>query len=328
MRNAAQDRNGFVNGRLRHDHRLEPALQRGVLFNVLAVFREGRRADDLNFSARERRLEDICRVHRPFGVARADQIVYLVDHKDDVAELFDLLDEALHAAFKLTAELRARDQRRQIHQIDLFVQQLIRNIAAHDLLREALGNGRLADARLADQTGIVFLTAVEDLHDALRLDLAADDAVKLAVARLAGQILAVGIEELVPLLALTGRLLLRSLLLFLLVLLCRQLAFVSGIAEKLIEEREGRRLALLLLVVLVTVRLLLLGGDHAQSAQSVGHFAAQIFQIVVRDAHALHQIVHGLDAKLPRTFEAEALVDGISVFNFCNENDRKIFLAS
>jgi len=132
----------------------------------------------------------------------------------------------------------------------------------------------------------------------------------------------------VPLLALTGRLLLRSLLLFLLVLLCRQLAFVSGIAEKLIEEREGRRLALLLLVVLVTVRLLLLGGDHAQPAQSVGHFAAQIFQIVVRDAHALHQIVHGLDAKLPRTFEAEALVDGISVFNFCNENDRKIFLAS
>ena len=96
---------------------------------------------------------------------------------------------------------------------------------------------------------------------------------------------------------------------------------------KFVYDRRDQ-LDLLLLVVLVTVRLLLLGGDHAQSAQSVGHFAAQIFQIVVRDAHALHQIVHGLDAKLPRTFEAEALVDGISVFNFCNENDRKIFLAS
>ena len=115
VRNAAQDRNGFVDGRLRHDHRLEPALQRGVLFNVLAVFREGRRADDLDLSARERRLEDIRRVHRAFGVARTDQIVYLVDHKNDVAELFDLFDEPLHAAFKLTAELRARDQRRQIH---------------------------------------------------------------------------------------------------------------------------------------------------------------------------------------------------------------------
>ena len=36
--------------------RLEAALKRGVLFNVLAILGERRRADDLNFASGERRL--------------------------------------------------------------------------------------------------------------------------------------------------------------------------------------------------------------------------------------------------------------------------------
>ena len=86
--------------------------------------------------------------------------MHLVDHKDDVAELFDLVDQALHAAFKLAAELRARDERSQVEQVHLFVAHLERDAPLVDAHRKPLGHGGLADARLADQAGVVLLAAV------------------------------------------------------------------------------------------------------------------------------------------------------------------------
>ena len=53
MGDAADDGDGLLNCRLRHGYGLEAALQGGVLFDILPVFCEGRRTDDLNFAARE-----------------------------------------------------------------------------------------------------------------------------------------------------------------------------------------------------------------------------------------------------------------------------------
>ena len=53
---AADDIRCVVDGRLCHGDGLEAALQCGVFFNVLAVLGERRCADDLNFSAGQRRL--------------------------------------------------------------------------------------------------------------------------------------------------------------------------------------------------------------------------------------------------------------------------------
>ena len=50
---AAQDLKALVLRRLGDCDRLEAPLKGGVLFNVLAVFRERRRADDLNLAAGE-----------------------------------------------------------------------------------------------------------------------------------------------------------------------------------------------------------------------------------------------------------------------------------
>ena len=98
---AADDGDGLLNGRLSDGDGLEAALERGVLFDMLAVLVEGRCADDLNFAARERGLEDIGGVHGALRVARADKIMHLVNDQNDIAELFDLLNESFHAAFKL-----------------------------------------------------------------------------------------------------------------------------------------------------------------------------------------------------------------------------------
>ena len=50
--------------RLFHHDLLEAALQRGILLDIFAVLCVGRSADQLNISARQRRFQDIGRIHR------------------------------------------------------------------------------------------------------------------------------------------------------------------------------------------------------------------------------------------------------------------------
>ena len=78
---AAQDRDGVLDARLADVHRLEAALERRVLLDVLAIFVERGRADDAQLAAREHRLEHVAGVHRAFGLARADERVHLVDER-------------------------------------------------------------------------------------------------------------------------------------------------------------------------------------------------------------------------------------------------------
>ena len=88
---AAQDLHGVVDRRLLDADLLEAPLERGVALQVLAVLVQRRRADGLQLTARQRRLEDRGRVDRALGRARADEVVQLVDEQDDVAPLGDLL---------------------------------------------------------------------------------------------------------------------------------------------------------------------------------------------------------------------------------------------
>ena len=71
--------------RLVDEHRLEAAGKGGVLLDMLAVFVERGRADAVQFAARQRRLQQVRRIHRAVGLAGADQRVHLVDEQDDAA---------------------------------------------------------------------------------------------------------------------------------------------------------------------------------------------------------------------------------------------------
>ena len=76
---AAQDRDRVLDRRLAHEHLLEPALERGVLLDVLAVLVERGRADHAQLAAGEHRLDHVAGVDRALGAARADDRVQLVD---------------------------------------------------------------------------------------------------------------------------------------------------------------------------------------------------------------------------------------------------------
>ena len=82
---AFQNLHRVVDGRFVDADRLEAAFQRGVFLDMFAVLGEGGCADDLDFAAGQRRFQHIGGVHRPFGVACADQVVHLVDEQDDIA---------------------------------------------------------------------------------------------------------------------------------------------------------------------------------------------------------------------------------------------------
>ena len=111
--------------------------------------------------------------------------------------VLDLLEHGLEALLELAAVLGAGDERAEVERDDALVLEPLGHVAAHDPLGEALGDGGLADARLADQHRVVLGPPAEDLDDAADLLVAADDRVELARARLRGQVAAVLLERLV-----------------------------------------------------------------------------------------------------------------------------------
>ncbi len=66
-------------------NRLEPAFERGVLLDVLAILVERGRADAPELAAGQGGLEQVGGVHRALGLARADDEVQLVDEENHPA---------------------------------------------------------------------------------------------------------------------------------------------------------------------------------------------------------------------------------------------------
>ena len=148
---------------------------------MLAVLVERRRADAVQLAARERGLEHVGRVDRAFGAARADERVQLVDEEDDVAAgLGDLRQHGLQPLLELAAVLRAREQRAEVERHDALVLQALGHVAGDDAVGEPLDDRGLADARIADQHGVVLAPPREHLHDAPDLGVAADHRIELA----------------------------------------------------------------------------------------------------------------------------------------------------
>ena len=192
--------------RLADVDRLEAALERGVLLDVLLVLVERRRADRAQLAAGEHRLEQVRGVDRALGRAGADDRVQLVHEQDDLAVgLGDLLQDGLQALLELAAVLGAGEQRADVERDDLAVAQRLGDVAGDDPLGEALDDRGLADARLADQHRVVLRAAGEDLDDAADLVVAPDDRVELAVLGRLREVAAELLQRLVLVLGRSGR---------------------------------------------------------------------------------------------------------------------------
>ena len=185
---ATQNRDRVLHARLAHEHLLETTLKRRVLLDVLAVLVQRGRADQAKLAARQHGLEHVRRAQGAVRRTGTDDRVNLVDEQHDVAARLDLLEHLLEAFLEIAAVARAGHHGAQIQRIDLLVLQRLRHVAGVDLLREAFDDGGLADARLADQHGVVLRAARQHDHDTFDLVGAPDHRVELALGRFGGQV--------------------------------------------------------------------------------------------------------------------------------------------
>ena len=194
----AQDRDRVLDRGLAHQHLLEPALEGGVLLDPLAVLVQRGRADHAQLAAGQHRLEHVARVHRALGGAGADHGVQLVDERDDLAvALLDLVQDGLEPLLELAAVLGAGHHRAEVERDQPLAAQRLGHVAGHDPLGQALDDGGLADAGLADQHRVVLGPPGQHLDHAPDLGVPADDRVELAVPGQLGQVDAVLLQRLV-----------------------------------------------------------------------------------------------------------------------------------
>ena len=185
-----EDLDGLVHAGGFHEHLLEAALQGPVLLDVLAVLVQGGGADALDLTPRQSGLEHVAGVQRATGAAGAHDGVDLVDEEDHVRAVLQLVHHRLHALLELAAVLGAGHQAGDVQRHDALVEEHAAHLALHDAQGQALGNGALAHAGLADQHGVVLLAAAQHLAHAFDLLLAAHDGVQLALLGHLGQVAA------------------------------------------------------------------------------------------------------------------------------------------
>ena len=244
----------------------------------------------------------------------------LINDQNDISGFFDLVNESFHAAFKLAAELGSCHHGGHIQHINFLVQKLIGYLTVHDPLGKSFGNGGFTNTGLTDETGIILLTAVEDLNHTLSLRITAYNAVDLAFFGLSGQVQAVGFQEL--------SLVLFSLRLagFTLSLLGRfRLLRPVRIGEELAEIRESGSTAIFLFILIFLIHL---GHQLIAAPQNAHHFSGEVFQILLGNAHFLHHVINGLYAQFPGTFQAKTFIFGLTVFNFRNKNHSIVLFTS
>ncbi|CAB4701702.1 unannotated protein [freshwater metagenome] len=82
-------------------------LKCSILFNMLAVLIKGCRADCLQFTTGEHRLQDACGINCAFCGASAHESVHFVNKQDDVAAGANLFEHLLQALLEITAVARA-----------------------------------------------------------------------------------------------------------------------------------------------------------------------------------------------------------------------------
>ncbi|MPN60312.1 hypothetical protein SDC9_208040 [bioreactor metagenome] len=77
---------------------------------MLAIISQRGRADALQFTPRQCRLQDTGSVYAALRLSGTDNVLKLIDKKNDRRIVTQLINDGLHALLKLAAVLGPRDQ--------------------------------------------------------------------------------------------------------------------------------------------------------------------------------------------------------------------------
>ena len=185
----AQDLHGIGDARLGYVDLLEPPRQCAILLEHAAEFLIGRRTHAPQLARRQLGLEQVrCVHHAARGRAGANDGVNLVDKQYSAVLLAELGEHALEALFEIAAIFRTGDQRPEIERIDHAMAEHVGDFTVDDHARQAFGDRRLADPRLAHEQRVVLAAPAERLNDPLDLVIAPDERIHVALGGLAVEI--------------------------------------------------------------------------------------------------------------------------------------------
>src|SRR5262245_53103532 len=132
---SAQNTDCILDGRLIDHHRLETALQSGILLDMLAVLVKCSRANTVQFAACQQWFEHIRGVHCALSCSRTDQRMQFINEEDNATLCTgDLFEYGFQALLKLTPELGSCYQCAKVERYHLFVSKGFGNIAAYNTL--------------------------------------------------------------------------------------------------------------------------------------------------------------------------------------------------
>ena len=210
----AQDGDGILHAGLAHQHRLEAALQCGILLDILPVFIEGSGANAAQLPPGQHGFQDIARIHGPLGGTCPHYRVHLVDEEKDLpVGLGNFIQHAFEPFLEFPTELGACHQSTHIQGIEGLVLQGFRHVPCHNAAGQPLHNGGLAHARLTDEHRVVLGAAGEDFDGPPDFLITPNHWVQLAMAGQVREVPAVFLQRLVALLRIvTGDILLAVLL--------------------------------------------------------------------------------------------------------------------
>ena len=181
-----------------YHHGLEPALQGGVLFNILPVLVEGGGPDAVQLAPGQHGLQEVARIHGPLGLARAYDGMQLVDKQQDAAlRLLHLVQNGLQPLLKFPPVLGPGDKGAHVQGKDGLVLQPCGHVPLDNPLGQSLGNGGLAHAGFADEDGVVLALPGQDADDIADFVVPADHRVQLVLPRPLHQVGAVLFQRLV-----------------------------------------------------------------------------------------------------------------------------------
>ena len=112
---------------------MKATLERGVFFDVLAVFIQRRGTDTVQFPASECWFEQVRCVTTAFGRAGSNDGVKFVNEEYDLSGRgSDFFEHCLESIFEFAAEFCSRDQRSHVQCHDAFIAQALRNVVVND----------------------------------------------------------------------------------------------------------------------------------------------------------------------------------------------------
>ena len=147
-------------------HLLEAPLESSIPLHVLPVLCERGGADAAQLAAGQHGLEQVGRIHCPVRLPSSHDEMDLVNEQDHIGRLLDLPEDSLDAVLELAPELGSGHESAHVKCNNARASQVVGNIALDNALCQALNDGCLADAGLANQHGVVLGAAAEDADDA------------------------------------------------------------------------------------------------------------------------------------------------------------------